>query len=77
MIRKEAIRLNATIRDHVPHYMIIMLDKLRRSSHLFDILHFHIDAYHMPLFREVGTKNLTTLHGRQDLPDLDEPIFVR
>jgi len=49
---------------------MIMLDKLRRSSHLFDILHFHIDAFHMPLFRDVGAKTLTTLHGRQDLPDL-------
>ena len=79
---KEAIRLNAAIQDHVPHYMI-MLDKLRRSSHLFDILHFHIDAFHMPLFRDVGAKTLTTLHGRQDLPDVlplyrafpDMPLF--
>ena len=66
---KEAIRLNAAIQDYVPHYMI-MLDKLRRSSHLFDILHFHIDAFHMPLFRDIGAKTLTTLHGRQDLPDV-------
>jgi Glycosyltransferase Family 4 len=56
---KEAIRLNAAIQDYVPHYMI-MLDKLRRSSHLFDILHFHIDAFHMPLFRDIGDKTLTT-----------------
>ena len=73
---KEAIRLNAAIRDHVPHYMI-MLDKLRRSSHLFDILHFHIDAFHMPLFRDIGAKTLTTLHGRQDLPDLLPLALVR
>jgi glycosyltransferase involved in cell wall biosynthesis len=66
---KEAIRLNAAIQDYVPHYMI-MLDKLRRSSHLFDILHFHIDTFHMPLFRDIGAKTLTTLHGRQDLPDV-------
>ena len=66
---REAIRLNSAVQDHVPHYMI-MLDKLRRSSHLFDILHFHIDAFHMPLFRDIGAKTLTTLHGRQDLPDL-------
>ena len=66
---REAIRLNSAVQDHVPHYMI-MLDKLRRSSHLFDILHFHIDAFHMPLFRDIGEKTLTTLHGRQDLPDL-------
>jgi len=65
----EAIRLNPKIKDHTPHYMI-MLDKLRRSAHLFDILHFHIDAFHMPLFRDMVFKTVTTLHGRQDLPDL-------
>src|SRR5665213_734712 len=65
----KAIRLNPAIRDHVPHYMI-MLDKLRRSAHLFDVLHFHIDAFHMPLFRDMAARTVTTLHGRQDLPDL-------
>jgi glycosyltransferase involved in cell wall biosynthesis len=49
---------------------MIMLDKLRRSSHLFDVMHFHIDALHLPLFRDLAAKTITTLHGRQDLPDL-------
>jgi glycosyltransferase involved in cell wall biosynthesis len=65
----QAIRLNPAIQDHIPHYMI-MLDKLRRCAHQFDILHFHIDAFHMPLFRDMAAKTVTTLHGRQDLPDL-------
>jgi glycosyltransferase involved in cell wall biosynthesis len=65
----QAIRLNPAIIDYIPHYMI-MLDKLRRSAHHFDILHFHIDSFHMPLFRDMGAKTVTTLHGRQDLPDL-------
>jgi glycosyltransferase involved in cell wall biosynthesis len=65
----QAIRLNTAIQDYIPHYMI-MLDKLRRSAHQFDILHFHIDAFHLPLFRDLAGKTLTTLHGRQDLPDL-------
>src|SRR5271168_4726012 len=43
---RTAIRLNPDIQDHIPHYMI-MLDKLRRSAHLFDVLHFHIDAFQM------------------------------
>jgi glycosyltransferase involved in cell wall biosynthesis len=64
----EAIRLNPAVKDYVPHYMI-MLDKVRRTAGRFDVLHFHIDAFHMPLFRDAG-KTLTTLHGRQDLPDL-------
>ena len=49
---------------------MIMLDRLRRTAHHYDILHFHIDAYHMPLFRDLGPKTVTILHGRQDLPDL-------
>ena len=70
---ERAIRLNPAVQDPVPHYMI-MLDKLRRSSHLFDILHFHIDAFHFPLFRDMAGKTVTTLHGRQDLPDLP-PLY--
>jgi glycosyltransferase involved in cell wall biosynthesis len=65
----QAIRLNCAVQDHIPYYMI-MLDKLRRNAHLFDILHSHIDAFHMPLFRDMAAKTVTTLHGRQDLPDL-------
>jgi glycosyltransferase involved in cell wall biosynthesis len=66
---KQAIRLDPDVQDYIPYYMI-MLDKLRRSAHLFDVLHFHIDAFHMPLFRDLSNKTVTTLHGRQDLPDL-------
>src|SRR5580704_19672684 len=46
---KEAIRLNPAIRDPVPYYMIL-LDEARRRAHQFDILHFHIDAFQMPIF---------------------------
>ncbi len=65
----QAIRLNPAVKDYIPYYMT-MLDRLRRSAHLFDVLHFHIDAFHMPLFRDMLFKTVTTLHGRQDLPDL-------
>lgn len=60
---------NPAVQDYIPYYMI-MLDRLRRSAHLFDILHFHIDAFQMPLFRDLFNKTVTTLRGRQDLPDL-------
>jgi glycosyltransferase involved in cell wall biosynthesis len=65
----QAIRLNTAVQDYIPHYMI-MLDKVRRSAQQFDVLHFHIDAFHMPMFRDLAGKTVTTLHGRQDLPDL-------
>jgi glycosyltransferase involved in cell wall biosynthesis len=65
----EAIRLASLVQDHVPHY-ILMLDEVRRRAHSFDILHFHIDAFQFPLFRDVANRTVTTLHGRQDLPGL-------
>ena len=64
-----ALRLTATVQDPIPYYMI-MLDKVRQRADDFDILHFHIDQFHFPLFRSMAQRALTTLHGRQDLPDL-------
>jgi glycosyltransferase involved in cell wall biosynthesis len=36
----------------------------------FDMIHFHLDLFHFPLMRPFADRTLTTLHGRQDLPDL-------
>ena len=66
---RQALRLDPDVRDPVPYYML-MLDRVRRRADEFDVLHFHIDAYHFPLFRETARRTLTTLHGRQDLPDV-------
>jgi glycosyltransferase involved in cell wall biosynthesis len=68
-----AIRLNPRVHDYVPHYMI-MLDEVRRRASTFDMLHFHIDAFQLPLFRAIANRTVTTLHGRQDLPDLP-PLY--
>jgi glycosyltransferase involved in cell wall biosynthesis len=65
----EAIRLSETMKEWLPHYTM-MADKVRRLAENFDILHFHIDMCHFPLFHGLEHKTLTTLHGRQDLPDL-------
>jgi len=68
---KEALRLNPAVRDPIPYYMM-MLDRVRRMAPKFDVLHFHIDQFHFPIFHAVARKTLTTLHGRQDLPDLQQ-----
>ena len=65
----EGLRLNSSVRDWTPYYMV-MLDRVRRMAGEFDVLHFHIDALHFPLFRADAAKTVTTLHGRQDLPEL-------
>jgi glycosyltransferase involved in cell wall biosynthesis len=70
----KALRLDASVRDPIPYYML-MLDRVRQHANEFDILHFHIDQFHFPLFRAIGGRTITTLHGRQDLPDL-RPLYV-
>ena len=65
----QALRLDQSVRDHIPYYMV-MLDKVRRMASQFDVLHFHIDQFHFPLFSKSAARTVTTLHGRQDLPDL-------
>ncbi len=65
-----ALRLDG-IHNSTP-YNIIMLDRVAARSHEFDVLHFHIDFFHYPLFRGLAHKTLTTLHGRQDLPELPD-----
>ena len=64
----QALRLDPDVRDAIPH-MMVMLDKIRERADEFDILHFHIDYLHFPLFRADAGRSLTTLHGRQDLAD--------
>jgi glycosyltransferase involved in cell wall biosynthesis len=64
-----ALRLMHKVRDPIPYYML-MLDKVRERAEEFDIMHFHIDQFHFPLFRPISGRTVTTTHGRQDLPDL-------
>ena len=67
-------RLRASV-DRVHRQTLLMLDRVRRYADEFDILHFHIDQFHFPLFRPIAHRTVTTLHGRQDLPDL-KPLYV-
>jgi glycosyltransferase involved in cell wall biosynthesis len=62
------LRLDPNVRDPIPHYTL-MLDKVSERAADFDILHFHIDYLHFPLFRSKAARTVTTLHGRQDLAD--------
>ena len=70
-----ALRLDSTVGDIIPHFML-MIDEVRERAHEFDILHFHIDLVHFPLFRSLAARTLTTLHGWQDLGDL-KPFYFR
>ena len=66
---RRALRLDPSVNDSIPYFMV-MIDKVRERAEEFELLHFHIDLFHFPLFRPLAGRTLTTLHGRQDLGDL-------
>lgn len=65
----EALRLSHRVRDPVASH-VLQLAQVARRAREFDIIHFHTDYMHFPLWRRMSTPQVTTLHGRLDLPDL-------
>ncbi|HJV63580.1 MAG TPA: glycosyltransferase family 4 protein [Albitalea sp.] len=72
-IVERAVRLDPARPDWLA-WTTLMIDQVVESASRFDVLHFHIDYLHFPLMRRCKTPAVTTLHGRQDLPDLD-PMY--
>jgi glycosyltransferase involved in cell wall biosynthesis len=63
-----ALRL-APMAEAMAHYTV-MLEAVHARATEFDVLHFHVDHLHLPLFRPLARKTVTTMHGRLDLPAL-------
>jgi glycosyltransferase involved in cell wall biosynthesis len=71
-MRNKAIRLDSSpLKSDVAAHLA-MLHEVRHRADEFDILHFHTDLLHFPVFEELAWQTLTTLHGRLDLDDLQE-----
>jgi glycosyltransferase involved in cell wall biosynthesis len=66
---ERALRLDKKCQDSLP-YHLVMLDQVFSRASEFDVIHFHIDYMHFPVSKRTQTHNLTTLHGRLDLPEL-------
>ncbi len=64
----EAFRLSSCCKDPSAHH-VLMVEKVFKKAHSFDIIHFNIDYIHYPLFRRCPTPHITTLHGRLDIED--------
>ncbi len=67
---RSALRLG-NCRDPYAYHMLLMEQVFREAPH-FDVIHFHTDYLHYPLARRHATPHLTTLHGRLDLPQLQD-----
>ncbi len=72
--RDRAIRLDPELSWDLPAHMA-MMDEVRRRADDFDIIHFHTDCLQMAMFEDIAEKTVTTLHGRQDIEDMQR--FLR
>ncbi len=71
-VRDQAIRLDsAPLKSDLAAHLT-MLSELSRQQDRFDIIHFHVDMIHFPMFEAIASRTLTTLHGRLDIKDLPE-----
>lgn len=69
-MRRQALRLDAAPLKSELASHLVLLDEVRRRAGEFDVLHFHTDMLHFPLFDDLAGRTLTTVHGRLDIPDL-------
>lgn len=72
-IVERALRLDGRCVDPMAHH-ILQLEAVTQRADQFDIVHFHVDYVHFPLMRRLKLPQVTTLHGRLDLPDL-APLY--
>jgi glycosyltransferase involved in cell wall biosynthesis len=71
-IRPQALRLDpAPLKSDLAAHLSL-LHEVRLRADEFDVLHFHTDLLHFPLFQDIAERTVTTLHGRLDILDLSE-----
>jgi glycosyltransferase involved in cell wall biosynthesis len=68
--RELALRLDSNPLKCSAAAHLTMLHEIRKVAGTFDVLHFHTDLLHFPLFESHAHRTVTTLHGRLDLADL-------
>lgn len=67
---ESALRLGRKeLADPLSHHMLLA-EVVAQEASEYDILHFHIDYIPFSLIRQNKLPAVTTLHGRQDVPDL-------
>jgi glycosyltransferase involved in cell wall biosynthesis len=68
-----SLRTDPNRLDPLAHHYLMLEEVFKRASQ-FDLIHFHVDYLHFPLSRRSRISQLSTLHGRLDLPDL-APVY--
>jgi len=71
----QSLRMNTSSIDHLAHH-VNLVESVCAEKQNFDLIHFHIDYLHFPCSRREQLSQVSTLHGRLDIPDL-VPVYRR
>ncbi|HEY1752391.1 MAG TPA: glycosyltransferase family 4 protein [Caulobacteraceae bacterium] len=75
-VRDQSIRLDpAPLKSDLAAHLSMLAEVYERRDQ-FDIIHFHTDMAHFPMFEPMSHRTVTTLHGRLDMKDLP-PVYRR
>jgi len=66
---ERALRLDKDSVEPVADH-VYLAERIFQDADEFELIHSHIDYVPMPLLRRMTTPHVTTLHGRQDIPNL-------
>ena len=72
-VSERPLRADDSVKDPITR-SIVEIEEVFKRARDFDIIHFHDGYVHFPLVRRLQVPNVTTAHGRMDLPDL-VPLF--
>jgi glycosyltransferase involved in cell wall biosynthesis len=68
--RERALRLDdSPFKSDIASHLA-MLHEVATHAGDFDVVHFHTDLLHFPVFATHASRTVTTLHGRLDIADL-------
>jgi glycosyltransferase involved in cell wall biosynthesis len=73
-VSEKALRLEKSL-DPLAWHVLLLQEVFERADN-FDLIHYHIDYLHFPFSRLMRVPQLTTLHGRLNLPDLP-PLYQK
>lgn len=74
-VTREALRLRTPPVSDPYAYNLKLLASVAERASEFDVIHNHHDYWMLPLTRMTRKPLLTTLHGRLDLPDVEEAFL--
>lgn len=67
----QALRLAGDVVDPIAP-QIVELEQVATQADRFDVIHWHLDYFHLAMSRRLAVPQLTTLHGRLDIADVQD-----